>query len=372
VIHIAASFFTSFAITYFAIPSVLNVARIRKLFDIPDGRKIHKATIPALGGVAIFSAVFFSMLFWTEATNFAHLRWIVLALVITFLLGLKDDIVSIDPYKKLIGQIAAAALLAVWGNIRIENFHGLMGITELPFAVSVTLTIFTIIVIMNSFNLIDGIDGLAGSIGSIVAITFGLIFYMAGEISLAIIAFSLVGALLAFLRYNFSPASIFMGDGGSLVIGLILAILAIQFLNTTIYINAALNEGLLSTPPVALAILIIPLADTCRVFINRVLKGYSPFRADRNHIHHLLLKLGVSHTGSTLLLCVINVAFILFAFALSGSDVNLLLLLVGCVALILTQIPGKILSNRKLLLDKRKTVMHTKNAHSKTQEKRLV
>jgi UDP-GlcNAc:undecaprenyl-phosphate/decaprenyl-phosphate GlcNAc-1-phosphate transferase len=355
VIHIAASFFTSFAITYFAIPSVLNVARIRKLFDIPDGRKIHKATIPALGGVAIFSAVFFSMLFWTEATNFAHLRWIVLALVITFLLGLKDDIVSIDPYKKLIGQIAAAALLAVWGNIRIENFHGLMGITELPFAVSVTLTIFTIIVIMNSFNLIDGIDGLAGSIGSIVAITFGLIFYMAGEISLAIIAFSLVGALLAFLRYNFSPA-----------------ILAIQFLNTTIYINAALNEGLLSTPPVALAILIIPLADTCRVFINRVLKGYSPFRADRNHIHHLLLKLGVSHTGSTLLLCVINVAFILFAFALSGSDVNLLLLLVGCVALILTQIPGKILSNRKLLLDKRKTVMHTKNAHSKTQEKRLV
>lgn len=341
---IITCFITSFLITYFAIPSVIKVASIRKIFDEPDERKQHTKTVPALGGVAIFSGIFFSILFWSNDIAFDHIRWIILPLVIIFLLGLKDDIVSIDPYKKLIGEIVAAGIIIFYGGIRIHSLHGLIGIYELSYTVSVLLTFFTIIVIINSFNLIDGIDGLAGGIGTITTLTFGSLFMYSGQYLLASISFSMAGALLAFLRYNFSPARIFMGDCGSLIVGFILSILCIKFIDIALIADGAL---LLPTPALALAILIIPLADTLRVFIIRISKNKSPFSADRNHIHHLLLNLGLTHKKASITLYIFNLIFIALAFLSYQVGLNFLFFLVTVTAFILTQVPYLLIQNRK-------------------------
>ncbi len=277
-------------------------------------------------------------------------------MVIIFLLGLKDDIVSIDPYKKLIGQIIAAFLVVIWGKIQINNLHGLLGIHHLPYLVGVLLTVFVIIVIINSFNLIDGIDGLAGGIGVIASLTFGTLFLLRGDYPLAIISFSLTGSLLGFLRYNFSPASIFMGDSGSLVVGFVLSILCIELLNREQISDTNL---IYFTPPIALAILIIPLADTLRVFIIRIMQKKSPFHADRNHIHHLLLQIGFNHRKASITLYTVNALFIVMSVIVAGIGLNFLFFLIVTSAFILSQFPHLILSNRKKSKEKENTVLDT-------------
>jgi UDP-N-acetylmuramyl pentapeptide phosphotransferase/UDP-N-acetylglucosamine-1-phosphate transferase len=324
------SFVTSFLITYFAIPSIIKVASIRKIFDEPNERKLHQATIPALGGVAIFSGMFFSILFWTEVADFLDLKWIVLSLVIIFLLGLKDDIVSIDPYKKLLGEIVAAGIVIFWGNIRITNLHGLFQLYELPYLGSVLLTLSVIIVTINAFNLIDGIDGLAGSLGVVASASFGTLFYLSDLMYVSLIAFSLTGALLAFLRYNFSPARIFMGDSGSLIVGFLLALLCVHALNIQLAIASPhwIVLPISAIPALVIAILIVPLTDTLRVFSLRLAKGHSPFKADRNHIHHVLLEMKFNHRTATLLLVAINSAIIGLTVVFAFAEIHLLLLLI--------------------------------------------
>ncbi|MCP2044261.1 glycosyltransferase family 4 protein [Pontibacter sp. HSC-36F09] len=338
-------FLTAFIITYFAVPSVIKVASIRNLFDEPDERKLHKNTIPALGGVAIFAGIFFSVLFWAEEFNFSLLRWIMLSLVIIFLLGLKDDIVAIDPMKKLIGLLVASGLVIVYGDIRIMGFHGLLGISELPYLISVLFTLFVFIVIINAVNLIDGINGLAGGIGTIASLAFGTLFLLNDHNNAAAFAFATAGSLLAFLRYNFSSAKIFMGDGGALVIGFMLSVLSTRFMNSDITLGL-ISDVSVSKPLVALAILIIPLVDTLRVFTIRILNKRSPFSADRNHLHHQLLDLGMSHRRAAVVLYSANIYFIVLTLASQILGAHTVLFLMVLTAFVFSQIPALILRNR--------------------------
>jgi UDP-N-acetylmuramyl pentapeptide phosphotransferase/UDP-N-acetylglucosamine-1-phosphate transferase len=314
------AFLTSFTIAYLGVPPVIRVSSIRGVFDIPDERKIHKNSIPSLGGVAMFAAIFFSILFWTYDINFDYLRWIVLPLFIVFLQGLKDDIVPIHAVKKLVGQLVATGILVFWGGVRIESLYGLLGIYELPLVVSLGLTFVAVAGIINSFNLIDGVDGLAGTIGTITTITFGTLFFLSEKYALSIISFTLTGALLGFLVYNFSPAKIFMGDGGALVIGMVLGILCVRLLGNDVFLNKVIP---LASPSLALAILIVPLTDTLRVFTLRIMQGKSPFHPDRNHLHHVLLKLGFNHRKVALTLGAVNILFIILALSLMKVNVNI-------------------------------------------------
>ena len=168
-----------------------------------------------------------------------------------------------------------------------------MGVEALSPSVSFLITLFTIVVITNSFNLIDGVDGLAGSLGLVTFIIFGTYFYFSGELMYSVIALSLAGSLVAFLIYNFNPARIFMGDTGSLLIGLVNSILVIKFISTAS--NPASVLPLQSAPALGFAILLVPLFDTLRVVSHRILNRRSPFSPDRNHIHHFLLDLSLSH-----------------------------------------------------------------------------
>ena len=331
---------TAFILTYFAIPSIISIAHEKKLFDEPDHRSSHKESTPSLGGIAIFSGAIFAFVLWTPFSEFGDLQYILCAFIILFLVGARDDISPLSAKYKLIGQLLAAIILVFKSNIMLTSLYGLFGSTSaFPEWLSVIITIFTMIVIINAFNLIDGINGLAGSIGMLILGTLGVWFYMVGEMGFAAIAFSTVGAIMAFLRYNFTPAKIFMGDTGSLLIGLAASILAIEFIELNYNLpldNAYKFQGV---PAVATGILIVPLFDTIRVFITRLLRGNSPFKPDRRHLHHLLIDYGYSHTKSTLILFFVNMLFICMVFGLHDKmNVHYLFLLELAIAGILTGI----------------------------------
>jgi len=331
------SFITAFLLTYFAIPSVINIAKVKHLCDDPDDRRSHTVSTPSLGGVAIFAGIIFSIILWTPFKHFGDLQYILCAFVIIFLIGLKDDILPMSPYKKLYGEIFATLILIYKCDIRLTSLYGIFGITDLPYFASILLSTFTILVIINAINLIDGINGLAGSIGLLITLFFGFWFYEVNSLGLSIVAFSLAGSLLAFLNYNFTPAKIFMGDTGALLIGLVCAILSIKFIELHRVLPDQLgNFRFQAVPSVAIAILIIPLFDTIRVFTKRLIKGKSPLYPDRTHIHHLLLDRGFSHLQATGILVVTNIIFILIAYYFQNIGSLFLLILIISIALIAT------------------------------------
>lgn len=337
-INIAFSCVTAFIITFLAIPSIIKVAVIKNLFDEPGERKAHKSSIPTLGGLAIFAGVVFSFTFWSAGFNFQSTQYIIAALIVIFFIGIKDDIIELTAEKKLYGQLVSAIILVLFANIRITSMYGLFGVYQIPYWLSICVSLFTILVIVNSFNLIDGVDGLAGGIGAIASFTYGLWFYNYNQIALCILSFALFSALLAFLVYNFSPANIFMGDTGSLTVGLIMSVLTINFLELS-FDSTPYTFPFKSSPAMAIAILILPLFDTLRVFIVRLMNKKSPMMADRNHMHHVLLDLGLSHREVSLTLYLINIGFILLALALRNVGNLALLIILISLAFVISLIP---------------------------------
>ena len=318
----------SFFITFFAVPAVIRVADEKGLFDKPDSRKLHTKAIASLGGVGIFIGFFLALLIFLPSFNSVEFQYLLGACFITFFLGIKDDILVLSASKKLLGQLAAAAIIIHLAGIRIDSMHGFLGVYNLPDVVSYPLSYITIVVIVNAFNLIDGVDGLAGSLGILTTSVFGTYFTMAGMPAYALLAFSLTGALAAFLAYNYHPAKIFMGDSGSLLLGLVNAVLVIKFI--TVADSTAGSFPIMSSVAIGFSILLIPLLDTLRVFSVRIAKGRSPFSPDRNHIHHLLLDRGLSHSQVTHVCMVMNVCFIALAyFGRSFGSTLLLTTLIG-------------------------------------------
>jgi len=344
--HIILAFITAFLLTYLAIPSIISVAKKKKLFDEPSDRKSHIVSTPSLGGIGIFAGTIFSVILWTPFNFFGDLQYILCAFIIIFLIGAKDDIDPISPMKKFIGELVAAGILVFKANIRLTSLYGILGIYEIPGWASITLSIFTILVIINSFNLIDGINGLSASIGSLIAITLGVWFLMIDRIEIAILAFATAGSTIAFLKYNITPAKIFMGDTGSLLLGSVCSILAILFIELHNIIGDS-PYAFKAAPSVAFGILILPLFDTLRVFITRVFQGRSPFHPDRQHIHHLLIDSGLTHMQATFMLLVVNCFFIFIVVKLQNiGTLNLLILILG-IAAILSTILLFIASNKK-------------------------
>jgi len=324
----------SFVVTYFAIPILIRVAELKHLYDEPDERKSHKSRVPTLGGIGFFSGFIVSAAVCVPALANSPLQYMIAAFFIIFMVGMKDDLVGLSPLKKLIGQLMASFAVIYLGNLQIVSMYGFLGIQSLPPHFSLMLTYFTFLVVINAFNLIDGVDGQAGSIGMLVSAVLGAYFLHIGDLIYAVMGFSLAGGLAAFLIYNISPARIFMGDTGSLLVGLVNAILIVKFINVAG--NPASVMPVNAVPAVAFAILIVPLFDTLRVFAIRMFKGRSPFSADRNHIHHYLLELKLNHKQVTLVSVSVNTIYIVAAFALQGLGTNWLLALVVSSALAFT------------------------------------
>lgn len=348
--------FLSFFIAFFSIPVIIQVAKEKKLFDQPDERKWHKSIIPTLGGLGIFAGFAIAVILATPRGISFEFQPFLAACLIIFFLGLKDDILVLSPSKKFIGQIIAAFVLIKLGGIRIDHFQGIFGLYHIPPISSDIVSLLTIVLIVNSFNLIDGIDGLAGSLGVLTTIVFGLFFTANNNIPSAVMAFSLSGALIAFLIYNFPPAKIFMGDTGSLILGLVNAVLVIRF------INAPLNQQLANlhfnaAPAMGFAILIVPLFDTLRVFLLRILKRRSPFSPDRNHIHHLLMDAGYKDRTITFACLFFNLVSISMAYFLQPLGNTLLFVLLFGLGAVWTSIVF-LLKKRKMGKNNQHTDQH--------------
>jgi len=327
-IVIILSIVLAFVITCFVIPRIVYTSKLKNLCADSNGRTLHKNSVPTLGGVGVFAEYVISSIVFA-GTNFKfELQYIVCGLIIVFFIGIKDDITVSNSWKKLIGQILAAATIVVLADIRINDFYGLFGINQIHYIPSVLITIFVFLVILNGFNLIDGIDGLASGVGIVSSSVLGIWFWITGSIGYAILSFSLAGSLSAFFYFNvFGKVNkLFLGDTGSLVIGFIISVLTIRFLQLDLNGNGI--GYIQSAPAVAIGILIIPLFDTLRVFILRLLQGKSPFVADRQHIHHRLLQLGNTHLQATLILLSVNLLFMVLTYLLQGIGVFWLTILI--------------------------------------------
>ncbi|MES2648679.1 MAG: MraY family glycosyltransferase [Bacteroidota bacterium] len=339
----------AFGISFYAIPVIINVSNKKRLFDLPDARKLHCNPIPSIGGIGIFAGFITALLLTVSFQQVHHFQYLVAAILIIFFVGMKDDLTDLPPFKKFLGQILAAAILTFKGGFLIKNMDGIMGIHELPLVASYSISMIIIVLIINAYNLIDGVDGLAAGLSLFSSMLFAVYFAIIDQLAYACIATSLAGALCAFLIFNFNPARIFMGDTGSLVIGLINAVLVIQFINFSTAPQPHILQ-LKAAPAIGFAILFVPLFDTLRVFSLRILHGESPFTPDRNHIHHILLRIGLNHKQVTFLLVLTNLLVPALAFSAQSIGSNWLLVLLILMGLGVVSLLANFYSRRRIIL----------------------
>ena len=290
--------------TFLFMPYVIKLAIKKRFLVGGGGRNAHQGFTPNVGGMAIFTGLLLAnqYLLFTFfdtfqgfdisselETNIKAYLIITGGSIIMFVMGLLDDISELSSYFRFFIQILVAFFVVYIGDLRINNFYGVLGFYEIPEALSVIFSTSVIIFIINSFNLTDGLDGLAASLGLFILTAFAIIFYSNGKYFDCTLACAGLSSLFAFWLYNKPPARIFMGDGGSLLIGFIIACCAIRACSMKIQPAGEIN------PVFILCILAYPSIDTLRVFTVRILSGKSPFSADRNHIHHLLIDKDFNH-----------------------------------------------------------------------------
>jgi UDP-GlcNAc:undecaprenyl-phosphate GlcNAc-1-phosphate transferase len=346
-ILIAAGFIIAFIITWISIPTIVKISKFKKLYGIPNERTSHIDETPNLGGLAVFAGFVITAVIFSMKTESDDIKYILGGIIVLFFTGLKDDILVIDPKKKLLGQIIAASIIVLFGNIRITSFYNTFGVEEISYILSLLFTLFLIIVLINGFNLIDGVDGLASGTGIFTSLTFGIWFILTKHTTYAVLCFSLAGSLIAFFRFNVfgRENKIFLGDTGSLIVGLLVAVFTVKFLE--FQQSAIVKYQFYSAPAVAFGLLISPLFDTARVFILRIFNGGSPFKADRNHLHHSLLALGNSHLKATIIILSCNILFVLLAAAIQKVGNVLLIIILTLLAVTLSFLPQTIMKLRK-------------------------
>jgi len=367
VIFLATS--TAFLIGFLLTPIVILFLKKMEFVDSPGGRKIHNGFIPSMGGIAFVLATFVSVLAWLDSQLIMEIRFLLAAFGLMFFVGLRDDMVNMSAFQKLAGQFISAYLVVVMADIRLTGLYGFFGVYDIPLWVSYGISFFTILVLTNSFNLIDGLDGLAGSISLVTFLFFGWWFLEADLMSYSVFSFILVGAILSFLVYNWHPAKIFMGDTGSLSLGFALAVLTILFIDKNG--TMANFEGWKFNAPIAsgIALLIIPIYDTTRIFIKRMLKGKSPMEPDKSHVHHFLLRMGLRHDQVTLTLVFIKIGFISLIFLGSSFNDYVMLPLVILIAVVLgLRLDSLTLKRVKQIYKKAPTIL-SKRSKRKTSQK---
>ena len=314
-IFIVLAFVISVFVARLIIPRILIISLRKKLFDIPDARKIHKRAIPRLGGVSFFPTILFScclVLAFRSLTgyNISDLQvsyvlpeclFLICGMTLLYLTGIADDLIGV--------QILCACFLPISG-LWINDLYGLFGVHVISAWVGIPFTVLTIVFITNAVNLIDGIDGLASGLSSVALLVFGVLFIEKGLWMYSIIAFSTFGVLVPFFYYNVFGSverarKIFMGDTGSLTLGYILSFLAVKYSQNNLVVTSY-TEGAFV---IAFSTLIVPSFDVIRVVMLRIRNGKSPFEADKNHIHHKFLAMGFTPRKALITILLISCSF---------------------------------------------------------------
>lgn len=325
------------------IPQILLISYRRQLFDVPDERKIHQGVVPRLGGIAFKPVVFFSIVLIlgldlilgygdmlgciTEESR--ALSFGFCSIMVLYLVGMADDLIGIRYRAKFVVQIACG-LMMLAGGLWLCDLHGLFGIRTLPVWIGYPLTVLAVVFVINAINLIDGIDGLASGLCGVATLFYGLIFLSQHEYVYSLLSFATLGVLVPFFYYNvFGDANrgrkIFMGDTGSMTIGMILCLLSIKLLQCG---PDTLPVWKANTLVLAFSPLLIPCFDVVRVYFHRVRNGKNPFLPDKNHIHHKLLAAGMPQRMAMMTIVFVSLLFTLCNILLSGYvNVTVLLLM---------------------------------------------
>lgn len=306
VLKVAIIFLSSFLFSAIILPRLSHIAEKIGLIDQPNERKIHNKPMPLVGGLGMIMALSLTSLLFFPL---AHLRGFFSGLIILTITGFLDDFKEIDHYWKFIAQAVAVTLMISFSKTVLLSFGDLFSTGQINLGIfAVPLTYFCVIGVINSINMIDGLDGLAGGLSLISLISFAILSYVNNQMELMYLSLGLGGAVLGFLIYNWPPSRLFMGDAGSLSLGFSLAFLSIAI--------TQVKDS--HVPPVApLLILAIPIVDTVTVMIERILRGRSPFYADRTHIHHRLI-----HTGrgkKETLYIILSLSLLLNVIAVGGT-----------------------------------------------------
>ena len=333
-----AIFIGAFLMTYLTIPKIIGVVEYKRLMDDPNTRSSHESGTPTLGGIAFFYTLIFALFFIHGRDTFHETMYIIPGLTILFIVGLKDDLVVLSPGSKLLAQAAAIAFILANDSFTIFSLNGFLNINEIPYYLYLAIGMFIMLIIINSYNLIDGIDGLASIVGIVILIIYTTIFYTTQEYFFALLSITLNAILMAFFGFNISShRKIFMGDTGSLIVGFIISVLTLKFLALKPESYEGLPFLLENAPLIAIAILIVPLFDTARVFTIRIVNKKAPFSPDRNHIHHVLIDFwGLSHKQASFIIGCFNLIFVLLFIILGSTTMNfwMVMILVGSVVIL--------------------------------------
>lgn len=313
------------------LPKVRSLASISNFISEPSQRSSHIERIPNIGGLAFFVVImlFYSFIYqYDKSSIFPNL---IPGLTILFIIGLKDDLVMVNPSTKIIAQLTAAFFFVFHNSFSLLNLRGFMWLHDITPIVGIFLTIFLTVALINAFNLLDGIDGFAAIVGIIIFAFYYLFYYLLELYFLAFLNAIISGSIFAFLRFNLSKSKkIFMGDTGSMLIGFLVSVMTIYAISLKNESITNFNFPAQNLPFLLFSVLILPLFDTFRVIVIRLIQRKHPFHADRQHIHHILLDyLGCSHLKVALILGGINISIItLFYFLLNMVDQTVYFLLI--------------------------------------------
>ena len=345
----------SFLIGLFFMPIVINIAKKHNFVVKPNKRTSHEGIIPNIGGINIFIS-FLLTVFLFSYGMINELQFIIFGVLIILIVGFVDDLIDMKAYWKLFGELVSAFFLIIVADVRISHLHGFMGINELAIGWSYAISFFVFVVVINALNLIDGVDGLASGLGILYSLFFGIYFNLTNNMNLAMSAFAMVGSLTVFFIYNVfgTKSKIFMGDSGSLLLGYMITLYVFEFCKINAYHHVPDIFYMKAAPAVAICVLAVPLFDTLRVMLTRLKKRVSPFHPDKNHIHHLLLKIGLKHRQVTFVLLCITIVFMVLGLLGRNWSILTLVSIAFSIASILTYILWRLVDKKMLVKDQRK------------------
>ena len=345
-LSVALSFAAAFLSALWLHPKVVKTARLKGITDNPDKRKLQREPVPVLGGIVVF----FGIVLGTSIISpfcASHESTLIFALMLLMLYtGTLDDVFGLTPRTRFIIEICASLAVIAIGGFAINDFHGLWGLWAIPLWVGVPLTVVTVVGIINAINLIDGVNGLSSGYCMMACAIFGGFFAATGDMTMTVLAAAAIGALIPFFIHNVfgHRLRMFIGDGGTLTMGMLLALFVLRVLDGDNSMTFPLEREALSAGrefgfvPFTLSVLSIPVFDTLRVMTTRIMRGVSPFSPDKTHLHHAFIALGFSHLATTLSILGLNLVAVAgwYGLYVSGCGTQVQLYFVTAVSLLFT------------------------------------
>lgn len=328
-------FLSAMLLTFWIHPRIVRIAKIKNIVDNPNSRKLQRRAVPVMGGFAVFFGIVVGVGLTSVFFDSYALFTCVVAMTVMMYFGFTDDILGLSPWLRIIVEIIMVGFVIKMDMVNMNDMHGLFGIHKLPVWLSLPLSAVAGVGIINSINMIDGVDGLSSGFCVVACLSFGFFFCVSYDGTMAVMCALAAGALIPFFLHNVfgAKSKMFIGDCGTMMMGMLMTIFCLHVIDNTS--RVAYNFPNMGVVAFCLSVLSVPIFDTLRVMTTRILRGVSPFHADKHHLHHLFIEIGFSHAGTAVAVISLNV-FNLFLWLLTyrmGGDATVQFLVVSFVGI---------------------------------------